>query len=96
MALYRPIRPINHLTKLIQYGAKLLVPILQARARLQYRAGVRSHPTSSIAPRLTKLASTISSARALWGLWGTCNLSTRIIAYSKSSSRNALQQASYP
>src|ERR1700735_239749 len=29
------------LIKLIQYGAKVLIPILEARARLQHRAGVR-------------------------------------------------------
>jgi hypothetical protein len=57
--------------KLIQYGAKVLIPILHARARLQHRAGVRNQPTSSISPKLEKLASTISSARSLWGLWGT-------------------------
>ena len=47
----------------------MLTPILQARARLQHRAGVRSQSTSSISP---KLASTIGSAYSVWGLWGTC------------------------
>ena len=50
----------------------MLFPILKARACLQHRACVRSQPTSSIAPKLAKLASTIGSARSLWGLWGTC------------------------
>jgi hypothetical protein len=58
--------------KLIQYGAKVLVPILQAKARLQHRAGLRDDPTSSFAPKLAKLASIISDARTLWGIWGTC------------------------
>jgi hypothetical protein len=56
--------------KLIQYGAKVLVPILQARARLQHRAGLRNDPSSSFAPKLAKLASIISDARTLWGIWG--------------------------
>jgi hypothetical protein len=59
------------LVKLIQYGAKVLIPILQARARLQHRAGLRNEPTSSITPKLVKLAGIIGDARTLWGLWGT-------------------------
>ncbi|KAH9041568.1 hypothetical protein EDB85DRAFT_2139670 [Lactarius pseudohatsudake] len=65
----RPSETLNHLIRylerklfmLIQYGAKVLIPILEARARLQRRAGVRTQPTSSIAPKLAKLASTIGS-----------------------------------
>ena len=53
-----------------------MIPILEARARLQHRAGLRNDPTSSITPRLTKLASIIGDARTLWGLWGTCFLPT--------------------
>jgi len=64
------------LVKLIQYGAKVLIPILQARARLQHRAGLRNEPTSSITPKLTKLASIIGDARALWGIWGTHSIPT--------------------
>lgn len=59
------------LIKLIQYGAKVLIPILQARARLQHRAGLRNEPTSSITPKLAKLAGMIGDARTLWGIWGT-------------------------
>ena len=67
-------RPLadTRFVKLIQYGAKVLIPILQARARLQHRAGIRNEPTSSLVPRLTKLASIIGDARTLWGIWGTC------------------------
>jgi hypothetical protein len=57
--------------KLIQYGAKVLVPILQARARLQHRVGLRNEPSSSLASKLAKLASIIGDARTLWGIWGT-------------------------
>jgi len=89
----RPSETLNHLIRylstwsgsdklfmLIQYGAKVLIPILQARARLQHRAGVRSQPTSSIAPKLAKLASTIGSARSLWGLWGVLPIIQWLIA----------------
>ncbi|KAH9167835.1 hypothetical protein EDB89DRAFT_1995071 [Lactarius sanguifluus] len=89
----RPSETLNHLIRylstwsgsdklfmLIQYGAKLLIPILEARARLQHRAGVRSQPTSSIAPKLAKLASTIDSARSLWGLWGMLPIIQWLIA----------------
>lgn len=68
----RPTALTDRSVKLIQYGAKVLIPILHARARLQHRAGMRTQPTSSIAPKLAKLAGTIGSARSLWGLWGTC------------------------
>jgi hypothetical protein len=64
------------LVKLIQYGAKVLIPILQARARLQHRAGLRNEPTSSITPKLAKLVSIIGDARTLWGLWGTRSILT--------------------
>jgi len=60
----------DKLFMLIQYGAKVLIPILQARARVQHRAGLRNEPTSSITPKLVKLASIIGDARTLWGIWG--------------------------
>ena len=61
--------------KLIQYGAKVLIPILQARARLQHRAGLRNEPISSITPKLAKIVSIIGDARTLWGIWGTRSFS---------------------
>ncbi|VDB83761.1 unnamed protein product [Peniophora sp. CBMAI 1063] len=60
----------DKLFMVIQYGAKVLVPILHLRARIQQRAGLRKTTTSSSAESLTKLASLISDARALWGMWG--------------------------
>ncbi|KAH9048689.1 hypothetical protein EDB84DRAFT_160566 [Lactarius hengduanensis] len=66
---------------LIQYGAKVLIPILEARARLQQsRRACVVKPTSSIAPKLAKLASTIGSARSLWGLWGMLPIIQWLIA----------------
>jgi len=56
---------------LVQYGAKVLIPVLEARARLQHRAGLRDDPTSALAPKLAELASIIGDARTLWGIWGT-------------------------
>jgi hypothetical protein len=66
----------KYFVKLIQYGAKVLIPILQARARLQHRAGLRNEPTSSLTPKLAKLAGIIGDARTLWGIWGTHVLPT--------------------
>lgn len=79
----QPSETLNHLVRylstwsgsdklfmIIQYGAKVLVSILQARARLQHRAGLRATPTSALTPKLAKLASIIGDARTLWGLWG--------------------------
>ncbi|KAI0264343.1 hypothetical protein BC834DRAFT_257973 [Gloeopeniophorella convolvens] len=74
----------DKLFMLIQYGAKVLIPILQARARLQHRAGVRAEPTSSLAPKLAKLASTISDARTLWGIWGLLPIIQWLIAMERS------------
>ncbi len=61
----------RRLVKLIQYGAKVLIHILQARARLQHRVGLRNEPTSALTPKLAKLVSVIGDARTLWGIWGT-------------------------
>jgi hypothetical protein len=85
----QPSETLNHLVRylstwsgsdklfmLIQYGAKVLIPILQARARLQHRAGLRNEPTSSLTPKLAKLAGIIGDARTLWGIWGTHVLPT--------------------
>ena len=72
--------------KLIQYGAKVLIPILQARARLQHRAGLRNEPTSSITPKLAKLATIIGDARTLWGIWGTRFIPTLLILKNRSLS----------
>jgi len=66
---YEQSPPVRNL-KLVQYGAKVLIPVLQARARLQHRAGLRDEPTSALIPKLAKLASIIGDARTLWGIWG--------------------------
>ncbi|KAI9450926.1 hypothetical protein BJY52DRAFT_136248 [Lactarius psammicola] len=69
----------DKLFMLIQYGAKVLVPILQGRARLQHRAGVHSQPTSPIAPKLAKLAN-ISSTCSLWCVWRVLSIIHQFIA----------------
>ncbi|KAH9847710.1 hypothetical protein C2E23DRAFT_889814 [Lenzites betulinus] len=60
----------DKLFMLIQYTAKLLVPFLQWRARLQHGAGLRKAPTSLTAERLGKLGGIISDARMLFRIWG--------------------------
>ncbi|KAI0303564.1 hypothetical protein B0F90DRAFT_1585282, partial [Multifurca ochricompacta] len=74
----------DKLFMIIQYGAKLLIPILEARARLQHRAGIRYEPTSSVAPKLAKLVSVISDARTLWGLWGILPIFQWLISLERS------------
>jgi hypothetical protein len=56
--------------KLIQYSAKVLVPLLHLRARLRHRVGLSKEATSSAAGGLSKLASVIGDARTLFGIWG--------------------------
>jgi hypothetical protein len=55
---------------LVQYSAKLIVPLLQFRARLRHRAGLTKEATSGAAEGFTKLASMIGNARTVWGIWG--------------------------
>ncbi|KIL67701.1 hypothetical protein M378DRAFT_159548 [Amanita muscaria Koide BX008] len=54
----------------IQYTLKLVVPFLNFRARLQYRAGKRVGPTSNAASAYSKFAGIISDSRTLWRMWG--------------------------
>ncbi|KAI0322740.1 hypothetical protein OF83DRAFT_424958 [Amylostereum chailletii] len=92
-----PSEPLDHLLRylstwsgsdklfmVIQYGAKVLIPILQLRARIQHRAGLRAEPVSKAAPSLSKLVSIISDARALWGMWGILPIIQWLIALERS------------
>jgi hypothetical protein len=56
--------------KIIQYAIKLIVPLLNARARIQHRVGLRNDPTSSAAQAWTKLGGIVSDSRMLWRIWG--------------------------
>ncbi|EIN10034.1 hypothetical protein PUNSTDRAFT_102011 [Punctularia strigosozonata HHB-11173 SS5] len=60
----------DKLFMVIQYAVKLLVPLLEIRARFQHRVGLRKAPQSAHAPGLNKLASIIGDARTLWRIWG--------------------------
>jgi len=46
------------------------VPLLNARARIQHRIGLRKDPTSSAAQGCTKLGGIVSDSRMLWRIWG--------------------------
>ncbi|ETW83424.1 hypothetical protein HETIRDRAFT_241554, partial [Heterobasidion irregulare TC 32-1] len=70
--------------QVIQYAAKLLIPILHLRARLQHRAGFRKEPISTAAPALNKLASTVSDARMLWRIWGLLPIFQWLISLERS------------
>jgi hypothetical protein len=56
--------------QLIQYTAKLVIPFLHLRARLQHRAGLAKTSTSAAAGGLGKLAALIGDARTLGRIWG--------------------------
>lgn len=57
--------------QLVENSAKLLIPLLEMRARMQYTKGVRKIPSSPAAAGLKKLGTLISDARTLSRLWGT-------------------------
>ncbi|KAF4571542.1 hypothetical protein EYR36_008882 [Pleurotus pulmonarius] len=59
-----------HDAKIIQYAVKVIVPLLELRARIQHRAGLRAKPTSSAAASYSKLGGIIGDARTLWRIWG--------------------------
>lgn len=60
----------DKLFMVIQYAIKIIVPILNARARLQYRAGLREEAKSRVAEGYKKLGGIIGDARTLWRFWG--------------------------
>ncbi|KIK55467.1 hypothetical protein GYMLUDRAFT_47864 [Collybiopsis luxurians FD-317 M1] len=60
----------DKLFAILEYTLKLLIPLLNKRAELQKRAGLRQVGTSITAARFSKLASSISDSRTLWRFWG--------------------------
>ncbi|KAF9004049.1 hypothetical protein BDQ17DRAFT_1355418 [Cyathus striatus] len=76
----KPSETLDHLVRflgtwsgsecVIQYAVKLIIPLLNLRARLQHRAGLRQTPTSGAAGRYAKLGSIVSESRTLWRIWG--------------------------
>ncbi|KAF8591204.1 hypothetical protein K439DRAFT_1327939 [Ramaria rubella] len=60
----------DKLFMVVQYLAKLLIPILELRARIQHRAGLRAKPTSAGAEKWAILEGVLSESRTVWRLWG--------------------------
>ncbi|KAH7874754.1 uncharacterized protein C8R40DRAFT_1171351 [Lentinula edodes] len=60
----------DKLFAIIEYTLKLLVPLLNKRARFRNKVYSRQGTTSSAAARVSKLAGTISDSRTLWRFWG--------------------------
>ncbi|GAW05183.1 glutamyl-trna amidotransferase subunit a [Lentinula edodes] len=60
----------DKLFAIIEYALKLLVPLLNKRARFRNKVYSRQVTTSSAAARVSKLAGTISDSRTLWRFWG--------------------------
>ncbi|KAH8826563.1 hypothetical protein DL96DRAFT_1529939 [Flagelloscypha sp. PMI_526] len=53
----------------LEYTLKLLVPFLNFRARLQHQAGMSKVATSTIAPRLSTLATLVTDSRTVSRSW---------------------------
>ncbi|KAJ4483359.1 hypothetical protein J3R30DRAFT_3447942 [Lentinula aciculospora] len=75
----------DKLFAIIEYTSKLLVPLLNKRAQLQKKAGLRKVGVSSAAARFSKFAGFISDSRTLWRFWGLLT----IIKWMVSLERNA-------
>ncbi|KAL0955069.1 hypothetical protein HGRIS_003986 [Hohenbuehelia grisea] len=60
----------DKLFMIIQYAVKIIVPLLELRARLQHRAGLRASPVSDAVKGYAKLGSIVGDARTLWRIWG--------------------------
>lgn len=74
---------LNRVLQVIQYAAKLIVPFLELRARLQHRAGLRDSPKSTAAEGYAKLSSLLGDSRTLWRIWGQ-NFLNLLLRHSKS------------
>ncbi|KAI0950776.1 hypothetical protein AcW1_010357 [Taiwanofungus camphoratus] len=74
----------DKLFMIIQYAAKLIVPFLHLRARLQHRAGMRKVPISSAAEGWTKLGSIVGDARTLFRIWGLLPIIQWLISIERS------------
>lgn len=59
-----------YVQQVVQYLVKLIIPILEFRARLQFRAGLRPTSKSIAAERWAKLGTIIGDSRILWRSWG--------------------------
>ncbi|KAF8340308.1 uncharacterized protein EI90DRAFT_2966093 [Cantharellus anzutake] len=67
-----------------EYTAKLLAPLLEFRATLQFSNGLRDKPISPTAKGLQKFAGTLSAARRVSGLWGVLPIIKWISAIERS------------
>lgn len=82
----------DKLFMVIQYAVKLIVPLLQLRARVQHRAGLRQTPNSRSAEAYAKLGDLIADGRTLWRIWGLLPIFQWLISLERSppSTRNLL------
>jgi len=60
----------DKLMMLLQYGVKLLGPVMQRRAELQFQAGKRAQPSSLSIEGLNRFADQLSLTRRISGFWG--------------------------
>ncbi|KAF8525899.1 peroxisomal biogenesis factor 11 [Hysterangium stoloniferum] len=74
----------DKLFMVVQYFAKLIIPILELRARLQFRAGLRPTPKSVGAEKWSNLGSILGDSRTLWRTWGLLPIIQWLIALERS------------
>ncbi|KAH7097378.1 peroxisomal biogenesis factor 11 [Auriculariales sp. MPI-PUGE-AT-0066] len=84
----------DKLLMILQYGLKVLVPLIELRARVQHRAGVRvdTLQDGKAISSLRTLSSGISDARMLGRIWGLLPIIQWMISMEKSqpATRNLL------
>ncbi|KAF5366071.1 hypothetical protein D9757_010372 [Collybiopsis confluens] len=82
----------DKLFAVVEYIFKVAIPLLNKRAELQKRAGLRKVAISATATRFSKLASLISDSRTLWRFWGLFTIIRWMISLERNSqpTRNLL------
>jgi len=64
----------DKLFMIIQYSLKIIIPVLNFRARLQHKAGMNKDGSSSAATALAKLYGIIGDSRMLWRFFGLLSI----------------------
>ncbi|KAJ7284857.1 hypothetical protein C8J57DRAFT_1289667 [Mycena rebaudengoi] len=77
---------------LVQSVCKILIPLLNLRARIQHRAGLRKVPVSAAAGGLKTFASAVSDSQMLGRFWGLFQIFQWLISLERSQqpTRNLL------
>jgi len=76
-----------------QYSAKLLIPLLELRAALQFKNHSRDKPISPTAKGLETFAESLGSARRVSGLWGILSMIRWISSIERSEPKSRTLQS---